>query len=111
VTRLADLEPPSERTPGYHADPLGGNYPRWWDGESWRNQVGPSAHQAAANRKRVGRAVRDYGPITGVVIALSFGPEVDIPAKVAIAFGAGGVAYGLALLFLRIFPDFRPDPE
>jgi uncharacterized protein DUF2510 len=39
---LGDLPPPEEgATEGYYPDPLGGKYPRWWDGSQWTNQVGP----------------------------------------------------------------------
>lgn len=41
MPRLEDLPPPEDGSdPGFHPDPLGGKYPRWWDGAKWTYRVG-----------------------------------------------------------------------
>ena len=110
MKRLADLEPPPDRTPGYYPDPLGGKYPRFWNGDAWVNQVGPHASDQAAEARNVWWVLQYYGAITvtGLVVLLV---ETNLLTEIAIAVSAGFLAQGLVLLLFRVRPDLRPDPK
>jgi hypothetical protein len=110
MTRLADLEPPPDRTPGYYPDPLGGKFQRWWDGDAWISQVGPEASDEAEEAKNIWWVLQHYGALT-VVVVVVFLVETNLLTEMAIALAAGFLAQGLIVLLFRLRPDLRPDPE
>jgi hypothetical protein len=100
---LGDLPPPEEgATEGYYPDPLGGEYPRWWDGTQWTNRVGPKPTPPLApgeselvpRRPRklgaiFGSAFRLYGrfPVLFLVLAAGVVLPYDLIVRAAIGWG------------------------
>jgi hypothetical protein len=103
MTGLGDLPPPEEGTEeGYYPDPLGGKYPRWWDGSQWAHRVGPEPEPPLApdeselvpRRPRklgaiFGAAFRLYGrfPLLFLVLAAGVVLPYDLIVRVATGWG------------------------
>ncbi len=109
MSPLSGLDPPREsQEPGYYDDPLGGEFPRWWDGGDWTYQVGqrPDA-ELSAKHKRTGRRLLDYFWVPVVPIAVTI--EAGLVTKLIVLAVGYVVARLLVGLFLRLAPEYRPD--
>ena len=106
---VSGLDPPSEsREPGYYDDPLGGEYPRWWDGGDWTYQVGPKPElELRARRKRTGRRLLDYFWLPVPLITAMI--EADLVTRLILLVVGTVLARLLVALFLRLRPEYRPD--
>jgi hypothetical protein len=105
---LGDLPPPEEgAAPGFHPDPLGGKYPRWWDGEKWTYRSGerdeaplePGEDPQVPKRPRdvtalIGSAFRLYGRYPLLFFVLATG--VIVPFDLIELAVTGGGAYSQA---------------
>jgi uncharacterized protein DUF2510 len=103
MPRLEELPPPEDGDgEGYYPDPLGGRYPRWWDGTRWTNQVGeeptpplaPGEHELVPRRPRdpsalVSAAFRLYRRYPLLFPALAAGVIIPYDLIVLVATGAG----------------------
>jgi hypothetical protein len=105
---LGDLPPPEEGAPeGYYPDPLGGKYPRWWDGSQWTYRVGeesepplaPGEDPQVPRRPRgptslIGATFRLYGRYPVLFLILAAG--VIVPFDLIVLAITGGGAYSQA---------------
>src|SRR4051812_1991957 len=110
MTRLADLEPPPDRSPGYYPDPLGGKHPRWWDGDGWVAQVGPEDGKRAEEPRSFWWAVEHYAGLTATTVAFLV-VHGNLFTRAAIALAAGLIVDGLFRLYVWLNPDRRPAAE
>jgi hypothetical protein len=108
MPRLEDLPPPEEgKSAGYYPDPLGGKYPRWWDGTQWTHQVGsePQPELKPGEDKDVRRIPRDPTKLIGATfrlyrrfpwLFLVLASGVIVPYDLIILAITGGGAYSQA---------------
>jgi hypothetical protein len=108
MPQLGDLPPPEEGTdPGYYPDPLGGKYPRWWDGTQWTARVGPApkAELVEGEDRDVRRIPRDPGALIGATFRLYgrfpwlfpvLAASVIVPYDLIVLAITGGGAYSQA---------------
>jgi len=103
---LPNLPPPEgDATEGYYPDPLGGKYPRWWDGSQWTTQVGPEEipplvpgedenipHRGRDPGALVGAAFRLYRRYPTLFLVLAAGVIVPFDLIALATTGAGPYA-------------------
>jgi hypothetical protein len=108
VPRLEDLPPPEGGTSeGYYPDPLGGKYPRWWDGSQWTARVGqaPKPEIKPGEDRDVRKVPREPGALIGATFRLYrrfpllfvvLAAGVIIPTDLIILAITGGGAFSQA---------------
>src|SRR5690242_3720953 len=102
---LDELPPPGDgEGKGFYPDPLGGKYPRWWDGEKWTYRTGekheeplaPDEDPQVPKRPRgptelIGAAFRLYRRYPLLFLVLASG--VIVPADLIELAVTGGGPY------------------
>jgi len=90
---------PSAPAPGWYPDPVSSGIVRWWSGQGWTEHTAPAAPQAPVDDDRWssvnlviprGSSLGTRALVWGIVAIVI--PVVVLPAILAIAFGAGGLA-------------------
>jgi len=106
VTNLSDLDPPRDTRPGYRPDPLGGPYQRWWDGRRWVNQVGPPPGEEPSSPPSAVEVLPWIASLTAMGIASKV-VDSNVPVTLAVLFSVGLLAWGIAVLAVRLAPSIR----
>jgi hypothetical protein len=109
VSQLEEQDPPSETSPGYYPDPLGGEHQRWWDGTAWTYKVGPK-RGAPKKAEGIWWVIERYaGLITTSIVVVSL--NGSFLTRAAIAIAAGLIVGAAVRFFFWLNPDRRPDPD
>jgi Protein of unknown function (DUF2510) len=116
VAGLDDLPPPDDGAPaGWYPDPLGGRYPRWWNGSEWTYRsgeepevpLGPGEDPQVPRRPRqptalIGAAFRLYGRFPLLFAVLAAGVIVPYDLIVLAATGEGPYTVSEASISVQI---------